>query len=122
MYKITKDFLRQNPDCIFVFGDNLLRKGKGGAAILRDEPNTYGFITKKAPNNKKESFYTIEEYFFVFNVEFKKLITKIETENNKVFFISKLGSGLANRYNIFQNIIEPNLQKLNKYPNVKFLY
>lgn len=44
---VTKQFLDNNPNAIFVFGDNLLRVGYGGAAILRDHPQTYGFITKK---------------------------------------------------------------------------
>jgi len=48
---MTKEYLRAHPEVIFVFGDNLIHRGKGGAAKLRDEPNTYGFITKKYPNN-----------------------------------------------------------------------
>ncbi|MFW6247319.1 MAG: hypothetical protein ACOC22_04075 [bacterium] len=59
---ITRKYLKENPEHIFVFGDNLLRKGYGGAAKLRDLPNTYGFITKKYPDNKDESFYTPDEY------------------------------------------------------------
>ena len=70
--KITKKFLQENPNVIFVFGDNLLRKGKGGAAKLRDEPNTYGFITKKAPNNQDSSFYRPIEYRYIFEEELRK--------------------------------------------------
>ena len=54
---ITKEYLRNNLNNMFVFGDNLLRRGYAGAASLRDEPNAYGFITKKAPNNDDKSFY-----------------------------------------------------------------
>lgn len=56
---ITKYWLKKHLECIFVFGDNLIREGYGGAAILRDEPNTYGFITKKYPDNKNESFLNL---------------------------------------------------------------
>lgn len=51
-----------NPDKIFIFGDNNLRYGKGGQAIIRDLKNTYGIRTKKAPNNNNTSFYTDEDY------------------------------------------------------------
>lgn len=40
------DLLRRNPDKIFVFGDNNGRVGKGGQAIIRDEPNALGVSTK----------------------------------------------------------------------------
>jgi len=119
---ITKEYLNNNPNYIFVFGDNTLRKGKGGAAKLRDEPNSYGFITKKYPNNQNNSFYKPEEYQYVFDIEFEKLKDLIIKNPNKKFLISKLGAGLANRYHIFEEIIEPQLQKLKKYLNVSFLY
>ena len=120
---ITKEYLRQNPDHIFVFGDNLIRKGKGGAAILRDEPNVYGFITKKFPSVLKTDYYQVEEYIPVFHIEMNKLIQEIEGNPNKTYLISKLGAGLANKYQIWENVIEPNLKKmLEKYENVKFLF
>ena len=119
---ITKEYLNNNPNYIFIFGDNTLRKGKGGAAKLRDEPNSYGFITKKYPNNQNNSFYKPEEYQYVFDIEFEKLKDLIIKNPNKKFLISKLGAGLANKYHIFEEIIEPQLQKLKKYLNVSFLY
>ena len=127
MITITKEYLRQNPNHIFVFGDNLTRKGKAGAAALRDEPNTFGFITKKYPSNYDSSFYRPEEYREVFNSELETLISFIEDSlcwdgHPKLYLISKLGSGLANKYNIFEEVIEPGLEILKKYKNVKFLY
>ena len=119
--KITKSYLRKNPNHIFVFGDNLQRKGKGGASKLRDEPNTYGFITKKAPNNNSGSFYKPEEYEIKFESELKNLIKQIEKNPDKTFFISKLGGGLANKYNIYEKIIKPGLERLKEYENVEFL-
>jgi len=120
---ITREYLRENRNHIFVFGDNLLRKGKGGAAVLRDEPNTYGFITKKFPDMKTESFYNIDEYRNIYRDEISKLIHYINMNENKLFLISKLGSGLANKFYIFNEIIEPNIKRdLNKLENVKFLW
>ena len=118
---ITKRYLKNNPNHIFVFGDNLIRKGKGGAAKLRDEPNTYGFITKKYPNNNIESFFKPDEYKYIFANELRKLEFKIKNNPNKVFLISKLGSGLANRFNIYEEIIEDGLKNLLKYENVEFI-
>lgn len=114
--------LRARPNDIFVFGDNTLRVGKGGAAALRDEPNAYGFITKRVPTNADDSFYRCEDYQEVFEEELKKLTDQILSNPDKTFMISKLGAGLANRYQIFEGIIEPGLKTLLQYPNVEFLF
>jgi len=120
---ITREYLISHPDHIFVFGDNLLRKGKGGAAILRDEPNTYGFITKKYPDNNDKSFYTPDEYYDVYQKQIDALRGLMMANSEKVFLISKLGAGLANRYSIFEKIIEPNIRKdLSMFDNKKFLW
>ncbi len=119
---ITKEYLRQNPDHIFIFGDNLFGKGHGGAAALRDEPNTLGFTTKKAPNNEDRSFYRPSEYKEIFEQEMEGLISWIKTCPEKTFLLSKIGSGLANRYKIWEKIIEPGIEELRRYPNVKFLF
>lgn len=119
---ITEEYLDNNPSCIFVFGDNLIRKGTGGAAKLRHHPQTYGFITKKYPNNASDSFFNVPEYRQVFETELAKLVHNIIENPNKVFLISKLGGGLANKYRIFEEVIQPGLQCLKKYSNVKFLW
>lgn len=119
---VTEDFLKQNPDCVFVFGDNLIRKGKGGAASLRDFVNSYGFITKKYPDNLYTSFYTKVEYLPIFEKEKEKLTSFIERNPDKTFLISKLGGGLANKHHIYESIIEPWLKSINeKYDNVYLL-
>lgn len=51
-----------NPSKVFIFGDNNLRYGKGGQAIIRDIPNTLGIRTKRAPNNNVSSFYNDDDY------------------------------------------------------------
>lgn len=120
---ITAEYLQNNTNVIFVFGDNTQRIGSGGAAILRYEPNTYGFITKKFPDYEDSSFYTVEEYREVFSKELQLLIDKIENEPDKTFLISKIGAGLANRYNIFEEVIYPQLKEaLCYYDNVEFLW
>jgi len=120
---VTKEFLDSHQDVIFVFGDNLIHKGYGGAAILRDHPSAYGFITKKYPSNEDDSFYGVSEYRDVFKRELMYLEDDIRANKNKTFYISQLGGGLANRYKIWENVIKDGLEKaLNKYENVVFLW
>lgn len=120
---ITKEFLDKNPNAIFVFGDNIRRTGYGGAAILRDHPQTYGFITKKNPDNMDESFYRPESYAIDFLVYAVELQLFIEKNLDKTFYISQLGGGLANRYKIWEKVIKPGLIKhFSHYDNVVFLW
>jgi len=119
---ITREYLRENPDHVFVFGDNKLRTGKGGAASLRDEPNTYGFITKKYPNNNAGSFFTPIVYIPVFHEELNKLEREIITNDDKIFLISKLGAGLANRHKIWEEVIRKGLLRLHAHNNVQLLW
>lgn len=121
--QITEQFLDSNPDSYFVFGDNLIRQGYGGAAILRDHPQAIGFVTKKFPDNRDTSFYDVGEYESLFFDELENLKTRIETEKDKTFYISQLGGGLANRYKIWENLIKPNLESsLNQFDNVVFCW
>jgi hypothetical protein len=120
---ITENFLDNNPNAYFVFGDNLIKQGYGGAAILRDHPRAIGFITKKFPDNDTSSFYTPSEYEPVFLEELQKLENFIEQKKNKKFYISQLGAGLANKFYIWEKIIEKNLiKRLSKYHNVIFCW
>ncbi len=119
---ISTQYLRENPSHIFVFGDNTIRKGKKGAARHRDEPNSYGFITKKFPSYNKDAYYKPREYKDVFDKELSYLIKLIEENPDHTFLISRLGSGLANKHKIWEKIICEGLKVLKKYPNVKFLY
>jgi hypothetical protein len=120
---ITKEFLDLNSDAYFIFGDNLIREGMGGAAALRYHPHSIGFITKKFPDNKDSSFYKPEEYSPVFFEELKKLEKVIKSRPNKRFYISQLGGGLANKFRIWELLIRDNLvRSLNKFDNVVFCW
>lgn len=60
---ITREMVRANRDKLFLFGDNLERRGYGGqAAAMRGEPNAIGIPTKKSPNYKEEAFFTDLEF------------------------------------------------------------
>ena len=120
---VTQELLDNNPNAYFVFGDNLERWGHGGAAKLRDHPHAIGFITKKFPDNKDSSFYKPEEYSPVFFEELEKLKKIITKRPDKIFYISQLGGGLANKYFIWQKLIRHNLvRSLGNFDNVIFCW
>ena len=59
---ITRAIVREHRDYIFLFGDNIARRGLGGqAAAMRGEPNAVGIPTKKLPSNSDEAFFTDAE-------------------------------------------------------------
>lgn len=58
----TIEDVNNNKSKFFIFGDNNLRFGKGGQAIIRGLVNTIGLRTKKEPNNNSSSFYTDDDY------------------------------------------------------------
>jgi hypothetical protein len=120
---ITQEFLDNNSDSYFIFGDNLIREGMGGAAVLRYHPHAIGFITKKYPDNKDNSFYKPEEYSPIFFEELEKLKKIIQRKPDKKFYISQLGGGLANKFYIWQKLIRHNLVKsLEDFDNVIFCW
>jgi len=56
--RYTREYIRAHPKDLFVFGDNMIRKGYGGqAAAARDEPNAVGIPTKVSPSNTRYSFF-----------------------------------------------------------------
>jgi hypothetical protein len=120
---VTSQYLSDNPSAIFVFGDNLHRIGRGGAAALRYHPQAIGFITKKEPKHTPASYFFPEEYKPIFQKEVTNLVKTISNNPDKVFLISPVGSGLANKYGIFEQVIDGPLQQaLSQFTNVKFLW
>jgi hypothetical protein len=87
---------------IFIFGDNDLRIGKGGQAIIRDLNNTIGIRTKKEPNNNYNSFYSDKEYdqnILKIKEDIDKILNKIKEGYIIVLSNGGYGTGLA-RLNI----------------------
>lgn len=103
-------------------GDNLLRRGRKGAAALRDLPNTFGFVTKKAPSWEDSAYFRPADYEPVFRRELRRLRAEIEAHPEKTYLISRLGAGLANRFRIWETVIRPGLAVLRRYPNVVYLF
>lgn len=122
-FEVTEEYLKSNPNSIFVFGDNCLRIGTGGAAKLRHLKNTYGMISKKTPSHNNSAYYKAEEYKSVYEYEINKLKGIIKQLPNKTFLITRIGGGIANKYKIWEKVILPNIVKdLEEFENVVFLF
>lgn len=60
---ITRKMLRDNPDKVFVFGDNEARKGLGGQAQqMRGEPNAIGVATKRLPSRGEDAYWSDADF------------------------------------------------------------
>ena len=96
---ITRAMLRAEPDTLFVFGDNMKRRGLGGQAKdMRGEPNAVGIPTKIAPGMKPADFFTDDDFERA-RVEIetaaKRLSDHIETRGKVVWPEDGIGTGLA---------------------------
>lgn len=96
--RYSVNLVRANPHLLFVFGDNCKRYGKGGQAIIRDEPNTLGICTKYSPTRDPEAYFrdTQEELEIVKN-DFKRLRREMESGkySGVVIPLDGIGTGLA---------------------------
>lgn len=91
----TVEYLRRHPDKIFVFGDNLERKGKGGQAIIRGEPNVFGIVTKRFPSMTEDAFFCdrLDEIVAI-ESDLTKLFS-LSLVRDIVFPSSGIGTGLS---------------------------
>ena len=92
---ITRQDIRDNPDKIYLFGDNLHGVGFGGQARqMRGEPNAIGIPTKKNANMYDRDFFTDEEYEQ--NIKaIDKAFNRIPKGADIVISEAGLGTGLA---------------------------
>lgn len=125
--------VQNNLDKIFVYGDNDLRQGKGGQAIIRDLPNTIGLRTKKLPSLSPNAFYT--------DTEFSQNKLKIDEDINTVktaiangktialiafWDMKSLGTKnmieLAKKYNLDVTVIDVSRQTQHETPKYQSLF
>ena len=111
----TRAYVESRPNCLFIFGDNDVRKGMGGQAIIRGLPNAIGIPSKKYPNNNPTSFYTDLEY----NANCRKIDRAIqniidESANYKYVVLPQngIGTGLAKLPNLAPRTFEYLSQRL----------
>jgi hypothetical protein len=97
--RITRSQLNSHPDWIFVFGDNLARKGLGGLAKeCRGEPNTVGIPTKKRPSMEPEAFFKdgdFEAWLSAARPAFDRIEAALLDGKTVIFPKGGIGRGLA---------------------------
>ena len=96
----TINDVRTNKNFLFIFGDNDVKRGKGGQATIRDEPNAIGIPTKKFPDMREYSFYTDRELktnIIGINVAYNNIINKLRTKKYLGIVLPNggIGTGLA---------------------------
>jgi hypothetical protein len=102
----TPELLRENPTYLFVFGDNIMREGNGGQAVIRDEPNAFGIITKRLPSQYPDSYFSDDQVLENSNLIATDILDLYCTINDPsygythvVFPFAGIGTGLANMPN-----------------------
>lgn len=53
----TRDLVSKMPECYFIFGDNVERRGKKGQAVIRGLPNALGIATKWRPSLDPDAYF-----------------------------------------------------------------
>ena len=105
---------KDNPDTLFVFGDNFKRSGKNGQAVIRDCPNAVGFATKRAPGRDKASFLDDACHDLMVD-EFRRfhdiVVPHLKQDKTVRWPADGIGTGLANMPQCAPNLY----QKMCKY-------
>jgi len=92
---ITRKYIQQHPEIIFVFGDNLEERGFGGqAAECRGEPNAFGIPTKYYPKMDTEAFFSDKDCMLLCYV-IDKAIRNIPNDGREIYVLPRIGAGLA---------------------------
>lgn len=98
-YRIYRKDLRNNPQILYLFGDNYSRKGIGGQAKeMRGEPNAIGIRTKRNPDYNPDSFLTDETFQTnceAINEDLAPVIKHLDQSGGIIIPSEGLGTGLA---------------------------
>lgn len=95
----TREVIKANREKMFVFGDNMARKGYGGQAkACRGEPNALGIPTKWYPDCSKKSFFKDDDIVKVEPViaaAFDAMSAQLQAGRVVVWPADGIGTGLA---------------------------
>lgn len=123
MDMFTEEIVKANPNKLFVFGDNMLRYGKGGQAVIRDLPNTLGIVTKREPRTGKDAYFSdAEDEMDTLLQDIRKLwlISRCNTFTHIVFPTKGLGTGRAHMKSKSPILYKMMKNKLATYFNYTF--
>jgi len=92
---ITRKYIQEHEDTIFVFGDNVEGYGNGGqAAEARGENNVIGIPTKWSPRE----FFKDEDYdkvIPIIDAAFQQIKYQLNIMGFNIVFFPDIGKGLA---------------------------
>lgn len=123
MDMFTEEIVKANPNKLFVFGDNMLRYGKGGQAIIRDLPNTLGIATKRTPRTDANAYFSdAEDEMDTLLQDIRKLwlINKCNVFTHIVFPTKGIGTGRAYMKSKSPMLYKMMKNKLETYFNYTF--
>jgi hypothetical protein len=122
---ITRDMVRADRNTVYVFGDNMARRGYGGQAKeMRGESNAIGVPTKWRPERSEAAYFT-DAAFQQLNVRselqyaFDRMEEVLASGRNVVIPADGLGTGLAElprRAPHINRYIEERIAKLEALP------
>ncbi|MNK40195.1 hypothetical protein D3C87_588380 [compost metagenome] len=95
---MSVNLCRSNPTWAFVFGDNAIRRGTKGQAVIRNEPNAIGVRTKWYPNYEEASYFTdlaYDDICALIDQDFEVIEELLREGCTVVFPEAGLGTGLA---------------------------
>lgn len=121
----TVDDVKNNRHCLFVYGDNDAKIGRGGQAIIRDEKNTIGIPTKKYPARQVYSYYTdteLETNKFKIDSAILNIIQNSKGYQYIVLPSERFGSGLSElptRAPMTYKYLQMRVSQLEKYYNLE---
>lgn len=98
VYRYSPSMARNDPHTLYVFGDNMQRRGRGGQAIIRDLPNAFGIPTKNAPSYSPSSYFTdadLPRILPILDECFAELADHLDSGGDVVWPEDGIGTGLA---------------------------
>lgn len=95
----TEALIKSHPDWIFVFGDNVRRKGFGGQArACRGHQNTLGVVTKWEPSFAPYAFFNdrdYEEIVILIDNDLHGIEQLLDDDRTVVFPKDGIGTGMS---------------------------
>ena len=96
---ITRQMLKDSPNTLFVFGDNMVEQGFGGQAKeMRGEQNAVGIPTKNYPGIRPSDYFTDDDFAVAsakISNKFIDLFVHARQGGKIVWLLDGIGTGLA---------------------------
>ena len=112
---ITASMIWHSRNTVYVFGDNLERRGLGGQARVARKAKflrynkTFGIPTKRSPGRAKSDYFSDREDEIKAVKESFDGIRKLKKKGRKIVFFPGIGDGLA-KLRIFSPLIHSMIQ------------